>query len=108
MVYKKIHQEIIRPNASIEKIVIPSNNAVNQNEKIVYLGIQSVPGITFTINGGSDIESLIMVGATGVFELDLQDTDVGINNIEFNMSILNSLNGPKSQIIVDYITMGEG
>ena len=99
MIIRKIYQNIIRPGDNYT-ISAPSG------EKIVYLGIQCKPGTIFSLNQDLEEDSLIMVGATGVFELDLQNTDAYISSIVFKEPFYFSNNSKETrgEIIVDYIT----
>lgn len=107
---RMIYQKIIAHNSSLwegSDIITPDQDvsiAPPTGGKIVYLGIQGVPGVRFTLNQMQDqSENILMIGATGVFELDLQDTDAYISSINFKRSTLINLNGPKGYLIIDYI-----
>ena len=111
MITRKIYQNIIRPGDNYT-ISAPSG------EKIVYLGIQCKPGTIFSLNQDLEENSLIMVGATGVFELDLQNTDAYISSIVFKEPFYfpnnsketeeaketEEIRETRGEIIVDYIT----
>lgn len=106
MIIRKIYQKIIRSAEDGYTISAPSG------EKIVYLGIQCKPGTIFSLNQDLEEDSLIMVGATGVFELDLQNTDAYISSIVFkepfyfpnNNKETEEIRETRGEIIVDYIT----
>lgn len=51
---------------------------------ITQLGIQSLPGTEFIVNGG---DNTVIIGATGIYDLDLNGL-VKINNLQFLASSL--------------------
>lgn len=51
---------------------------------ITQLGIQSLPGTEFIVNGG---DNTVVIGATGIYDLDLNGL-VKINNLQFLPSSL--------------------
>ena len=65
---------------------------------IAQIGIQTLPGMQFTINGGT---SAVAIGQTGIYELELNDR-VSITRIQFYSSTLNLING-YNYLIVDLI-----
>ena len=67
---------------------------------IIQLGIQTLPGIEFHLNDGI---TPIVVGYTGIYELELDDVS-DITNLTFNAKSMNLLNqNPSSYLIVDII-----
>ena len=75
----------------------------NQNVLITQLGIQTLPGTKFYLN---DSANAIIVGNTGIYELDLEGIST-INLIKFDRSSMNLINQNKMYcpitIIVVYI-----
>lgn len=69
-------------------------------QSIVQLGIQTIPGMKFYVNDGLDP---IIVGSTGIYELDLSGlTDITSLNFDRTMvNKLNDING--AYLIVDAI-----
>lgn len=67
---------------------------------IVQLGIQTLPGVQFTLNGGT---SSMVVGQTGIYEIELSDS-VRITQLQFygsSLSLISSNEG--AYLIVDLI-----
>lgn len=67
---------------------------------IVQLGIQSIPGTYFYLNGGLDP---IIIGSTGIYELDLTG-EIEISKLEFDWKSLDRINSmANGYLIVDII-----
>lgn len=67
---------------------------------ILQLGIQSIPGTYFYLNGGLDP---IIIGSTGIYELDLTG-EVEISKLEFELESLQRINSMQNgYLIVDII-----
>lgn len=67
---------------------------------ILQLGIQSIPGTYFYLNGGLDP---IIIGSTGIYELDLSG-EVEISKLEFELESLKRINEMQNgYLIVDII-----
>lgn len=58
-----------------------------ENSSIIKLGIQSIPGLKFYINGNI---SPIMLGSSGLYEIDLTHTTGVITALKFDNQILNN------------------
>ncbi len=90
---------------SYEKIVTGSIFA--DKTPIYQLGIQSLPGTKFYLNGGVDP---IIIGSTGIYELDLHDKAT-ISSLRFAAdsvkTIQNGFDNNTSFLIVDIIYEGE-
>ena len=72
----------------------------NQNVLITQLGIQTLPGTKFYLN---DSANAIIVGNTGIYELDLEGIST-INLIKFDRSSMNLINQNKeAYLIIDYL-----
>ena len=66
---------------------------------IISLGIQTLPGVAFYLNGSPDP---IIVGYGGVFELDLTNTDAKIQQLQFSQESLALVeNSPGGYLIID-------
>lgn len=77
-----------------------SGTAFNSYTPIIQLGIQSMPGVKFYLNGSNNP---IILGNTGVYELDLSGM-TQINSLQFDansINLINSNNG--AYLIVDII-----
>jgi hypothetical protein len=71
---------------------------------ILQLGIQSIPGTYFYLNGGLDP---IIIGSTGIYELDLTG-DIEISKLEFDYSSLQRINEmANGYLIIDIIYESE-
>lgn len=70
------------------------------NYSVKKLGIQTLPGITFSING---IGNLI-INHTGIYEIDLRNTTTSINTLQFTGdSLIRIEEVPTASIIVDIL-----
>ena len=67
---------------------------------ILQLGIQSIPGTYFYLNGGLDP---IIIGSTGIYELDLTG-EIEISKLSFDWNSLDRINNmANGYLIVDII-----
>lgn len=67
---------------------------------IIQLGIQSVPGTKFYLNGSTNP---IIIGNTGIYELDLQGLSQ-INSLQFDANSVTLINNNQSAyLIIDII-----
>lgn len=89
-----------------EKEDLTSGTAFNGYGPIIQLGIQAPPGTKVYLNGNS---FPVIIGHTGLFDLDLSNTDNYISSIAFDENSISSLieNNPSNYIIVD-LCCGEG
>lgn len=86
--------------ASLTKGQLGSGNAFNDCYPITQLGIQTLPGTQFYLNNGL---TSIMVGPTGIYELDLEGISQ-INHLKFNLQSLNRiLSDPNAYLIIDIV-----
>lgn len=77
-----------------------SGSAFNECMPIMQLGIQSLPGTKFYLNNSN---SPIIVGYTGIYELDLQGV-AEITALSFDAKSLEAVNGnANSYLIIDMI-----
>ena len=73
---KKIQQFRYYPNGvstyprGLNANNLSGGNAFSQYLPIIQLGIQTLPGVKFRLNGASNE---IIVGSTGIYELDVSD-----------------------------------
>ena len=82
-----------------------SGEFLNISGPIIQLGIQTLPGTSFFLN--QNMESII-VGMSGIYELDLTDSSGTIDKIQFDMkSIDNIANNPDGYLIIDIVYEGE-
>ena len=76
-------------------------NKYIENGGIVQLGVQSLPGTKFNINTNLDP---IIIGASGMYELDLTDSSANISSLTFEDDSLEYItNNPDGYLIVDFI-----
>lgn len=71
---------------------------------IYQLGIQGLPGTEFYLNNAL---TPIIIGSTGIYELDLLNYGIEISHLNFTASSLNSIkNNPNAYLIVDLVCGG--
>ena len=71
---------------SKDLIITVGDSSGNKKYNIYQLGIQTLPGVSFTINNIVAMNSQssgIIIGQTGIFELNLKD-GIPINTVTFN------------------------
>lgn len=84
-------------NATIEFV---NGKAFENRTPILQLGIQSIPGTEFYVNGNS---SPVIVGITGIYELDLQG-EVEISSLRFSPVSLKKIEESQGgYLIVDIV-----
>ena len=72
---------------------------------IIQLGIQSQPGLKFNLNTNLDP---IVVGASGMYELDLTDSSASLTSLTFESESLELINSnPDGYLIIDIVYQGE-
>lgn len=82
-----------------------SGSAFSQYMPILQLGIQSLPGTKFYLNGSNNP---IIIGTTGIYEIDLQGL-TEINALQFDPGSINIINNnANAYLIVDIIYDGGG
>lgn len=68
---------------------------------ITKIGIQSIPGLRFRFNNNVDD---IILGGTGLYELDLSNSSGVITAISFNQQSIDSINRNKNAyLIIDFV-----
>ena len=72
---------------------------------ILALGIQAYPGLKFYLNGSEDS---IIVGSSGIFEIDLKD-NCEITLLQFDQQSINYIEDKSNSayLIIDLISEGE-
>lgn len=88
--------------AEISGANLISGTIFNSATPITQLGIQTVPGTTFYVNNSVDP---IVVGSTGIYELDLS-TGAFITNLRFNRTSIENIASPNNMaayLIVDTV-----
>lgn len=76
-------------------------NTYTSNGGIIQLGVQSLPGTKFSLNSNLDP---IIIGTSGMYELDLTNSSALINRIWFDEESLEQITkNPDGYLIVDMI-----
>lgn len=87
-------------NAFVSGSLFDGSSGGKKYVPILQLGIQSLPGTQFYLNGSEDP---IIIGSTGIYELDLEG-DVEITKLEFYEPSLKRINESQNgYLIVDII-----
>ncbi len=78
-----------------------SGKAFEHFTPIIQLGIQSLPGLKFSLNSNLDP---IVVGISGMYELDLTESSVSITSLTFEKESLDLINeNPDGYLIIDIV-----
>lgn len=86
--------------STVNAIRLRTGAAFTSVYPIVQLGIQTLPGTKFYVNNHT---TPVVVGATGIYELDIDGLS-NITDIQFDDKSLNVINNNDSAyIIIDYI-----
>ena len=87
-------------NSNITYGALNSGNAFTPYLPIMQLGIQTMPGVIFRLNGSANP---IIVGMTGIYELDVLD-GAAITSLQFDTNSLNMIdNSGAGYLIVDIL-----
>lgn len=80
-----------------------SGSAFSEYGSILQLGIQTMPGTKFYLNGSSHP---VIVGNTGIYELNVKDL-ISINSLQFDAASINLINNnSNAYLIVDLLYEG--
>lgn len=90
---------IVLWDKSLKSNETPNKGSIPTKVKIVQIGIQTQPGVVFRINDNGNI----IVGKTGIYEIDISDTNAEISKIEY---IANYDEVPVKYIILDAVYKG--
>lgn len=83
-------------------LMLSSGIAFKDISNITQLGIQTLPGVRFYLNSAEPI-SPIIIGSTGMYELDLEGISQ-INKIHFENNSLKKISAnPNAYLIIDMI-----
>lgn len=86
---------------TISQQMLLEGSFLPKNSSIIKLGIQSIPGLKFYIN---DNTSPIMLGSSGLYEIDLTHTTGVITSLKFDNQILDNFsNYNNSYLFIDMI-----
>ena len=94
---KRIHQF---KNIALNDNILTDDLNNKDYFPVIKLGIQAVPGVKFSLNGGGNIE----IGRYGIYELDLTNLGGLITSIIFPNDEVNEEH--KADIIVDIVYEG--
>lgn len=83
---RKIHQYIVTET---------NKNIIADTSPVIQLGIQALPGTTFCVNGGNEIQ----IGQYGLYELDLSDLGGQILDLTFVKIVTNSTHNINSALV---------
>lgn len=88
--------------SNINKNSLVNDNIFNSYGLVKQLGIQTLPGIKFRLNSSSNLD-WIVIGSTGIYELDLEDL-LEIEKIQFHNDSIELINSNLSaSLIIDII-----
>lgn len=80
---------------------IENKDFLSELSPIKKIGIQTMPGVKFYLNNEDDP---IIIGASGIFELDLLNTSASITQLIFDQDSLKNINNaPGGYLIIDVI-----
>lgn len=78
---------------------------LTENNPAFQIGIQSLPGTKFYLNGKNGDNSII-IGSTGIYELNTENININMTDLRFDYnSIKNIINNNNAYLIVDVIYM---
>ena len=82
-------------------------NLFSKYRQISHLGIQGEPGVHFCINGSED-EDAIMIGNTGIYEIDLDGVGYisSLRFLEYDLKKFYPESSEERRLIVDFIYEG--
>ena len=88
-------------NSAMNASSLANGGAFNDYTPIVKLGIQALPGTKFYLNGS---EEGVIIGNSGLFELDLEDR-IQITGLRFSPTSLQNINamGEKAHLLIDIV-----
>ena len=87
---------------NISKSNLSSGSVFSNYYPITQLGIQALPGTKFYLNNSI---TAIIVGSTGIYELDLEGL-AEINNISFDAASLQAINSNNNAYLIVDIVYG--
>ena len=89
-----------QPN-SLSSLDLSSGDAFVDYTPIIQLGIQALPGTKFNLNASLDP---VIVGVTGIYELDLTNSSAVLTSLTFEKESLEQIDkNPDGYLIVDII-----
>ena len=86
----------------LNKESLANGGFINNYTPVVKLGIQTIPGVRFYLNGSDEA---IIIGNSGLFELDLEDR-IQITGLRFSpksIDLIDSLATANGRLIIDIV-----
>ena len=90
---------------TLTKASLVSGSIFNNITPITKLGIQAIPGTRFRINSNKD---WIVIGMTGIYELDLLNTSATIVKLQFDETSLDLIDQNKNAYLIIDILSEQG
>lgn len=92
------------PAVSYNTLVNGNLFGLKQENPAFQIGIQALPGTKFYLNNGRSSNSKIIIGSTGIYELNTENININIINLQFDgQSILDIDQNDNACLIVDII-----
>ena len=99
------HKMIQNQPEDLTSSVLMSGEIFEKYQPIIQLGVQTLPGVKMCLNSNLDP---IIIGASGIYELDLTDSSVKITEIQFDSESLTLINNsPDGYLIIDLVYQEE-
>ena len=93
-----------QPN-SLSSLDLSSGDAFVNYIPIIQLGIQALPGTKFSLNANLDP---IIIGTSGMFELDLTNSSAVLTSLTFDKDSLDQIDkNPDGYLIIDIVYEGD-
>lgn len=87
--------------SAINKSVLADGSIFVNYTPIIQLGVQTLPGTKFYLNANT---FPIIVGASGIYELDLSETSTIISSLMFDVTSLELISrNPDGYLIIDIV-----
>lgn len=102
MAQKSIGQ-IILNGSSVDKV--GKNLLNNEIINVVQLSIYALPGCAIYLDKTNQHENKIIIGQTGLFQIDDLPLEAGIKNIQVDLNTINLLHAASSQMVIDYVSI---
>lgn len=84
---------------NLSKELLCNENIFEAYGNVIQIGIQGIPGTIFYLNNG---EHPLMIGSTGIYELNLEGL-TSLTAIQFNEQTLNEYSDGTNGLIIDII-----
>ena len=92
------------PKVSYKTLVNGTLFDLRQDNPAFQIGIQALPGTKFYLNNGRSSNSKIIIGSTGIYELNTENININIINLQFDGQSINDIDqNDNACLIVDII-----